>query len=108
MKSVSSAKATDDKEQRRERERCILDAPRKMAANNQTSSGGHHVYYMDGIPERIKNSVSEGNNNKISHIEANQNILRKQLSEHFQAFRHLNSRGREPTVGMQLGLSTNH
>ena len=54
MKSVSSAKATDDKEQRRERERCILDAPRKMAANNQTSSGGHHVYYMDGIPEREK------------------------------------------------------
>ena len=68
MKSVSSAKATDDKEQRRERERCILDAPRKMAANNQTSSGGHHVYYMDGIPERIKNSVTEIKNTFVKYI----------------------------------------
>ena len=94
--------------QRRERERLRLRCTkgRRRQTTKQARVVVTCIIWMHS--RKNKKSVSEGNNNKISHIEANQNILRKHLSENFPAFLHLNSRGREPTVGMQLGLSTNH
>ena len=87
---------------------CVLDAPKEDGGKQPNKLEWSSRVLYGWHSRKNKKSVSEGNSNEISHIEADQNILRKHLSENFPAFLHLNSRGREPTVGMQLGLSTDH
>ena len=66
MKSLSSAKATGEKEPRRKIERLHLKCAKGRW--QQTSSSVFQVYYMNGIPERKKNCIKrQQQQNKITY-----------------------------------------